>query len=323
MKRKRPKKDKYVIGVDLGGTKILCAIVSKRGKIIHRVLAPTTASKGQKAVISNIKTAIKKLLKDSRIPISKISSIGIGAPGPIEHDKGVIIHPPNLPGWNKVPLKRILQKEFRKKVILDNDANAAALGEYVFGSASGSEIFIYITVSTGIGGGIIINGKLLRGTAGGAGEIGHMIIEADGPRCGCGKHGCLEAMASGTAISRNARELRSFKILKLAGGRKNRINSKIVEAAARSGDKTARNIIKEASNFLGIGLSNLINIFAPDVIALGGGVMKMGDLLFIPAKRKAKALALSPANKHVKIVKAKLKDNIGVLGAAALCLCEE
>jgi glucokinase len=226
-----------------------------------------------------------------------------------------------------VPLKKIIEREFRKKVILDNDANAAAIGEAKFGAGRGISNFIYLTISTGIGGGLILDGKLFSGTIGGAGEVGHMVIKAGGPKCGCGRTGCLESLSSGSAMERRARELKKghskSKIYKLAKMNNGKISAKTIQQAAALGDRLARNILNESAYYLGVGLANLINIFAPDMICLGGGVMKTGNRFLKPVKKTAKALALSPARNHVKIARAKLKEDIGVLGAAALCMSND
>ena len=317
-------KKEYTIGVDLGGTKILSAIITSTGKIAARVQMPTEADKGKDHVIRTIKSSIRSLLNRSNISLSRISCIGIGAPGPILTNKGVIFDPPNLPGWKRVPLKRIMEKEFNKPVVLGNDADAAALGEALFGAGKGRRDFVYITVSTGIGGGIIINGVLYTGAVGGAGEIGHMKIIDNGPRCGCGRTGCLEVLASGKAMARRAKEEiakgRRSLMTKLVDGRIENLNAFTVERAARRGDKLARDIVNEASRYFGIGLSNIINILAPDMIAIGGGVSNMGDIFLKPAIRIAREFSLSPANTHVRITRAKLKRDVGVLGAAALCI---
>lgn len=321
---KRDPANRRVIGVDLGGTKILSAIVDEDGGILQRVNVSTEASRGKQRVIRNIKDSIKTLLHRSGICLSDIKAIGIGAPGPIEFKKGMILNPPNLPGWKRVPLGKILEKEMGKKVILENDANAAALGESLFGAAKGVKNFIYVTVSTGIGGGLFLGGELYRGSVGGAGEVGHMVIKTDGPKCGCGGRGCLEAMASGGAMARlaaeRAKKNRSSSLLELAHGDPKKITALTVELAARSGDALAAEIIKEIGFYLGVGMSNLVNIFSPDMIVMGGGVMNLGELILKPVRETVRGLALSPARDNVKIVRAALKQDVGVLGAAALCL---
>lgn len=289
-----------VIGVDLGGTKIAAVLTDKKGRVITDVHIPTEAAKGKTAVINNLKKAIYTLIRGQRV---NISCIGIGVPGPILYEEGLVIEPPNLPGWKKVNLRTILQKEFGVPVRVDNDANCAALAEARFGAGVKAKDFIYLTVSTGIGGGIIIDRKLYRGAIGAAGEFGHMIIDPAGYTCGCGNVGCFEAMASGTAIKKRAG-----------------IDAIGVELAARQGDKKALEVIRETAHYLAVGIANLVNIFNPELVVIGGGVSKMRELLLVPVREEFKKIALTLPAKHVKIVQAKLGSESGVLGAAALCL---
>ncbi len=289
-----------IIGIDLGGTKIAGALVTPSGKILMDVHIPTEAKKGKKAVISNIKKAIDTLVKSHKV---KLKAIGIGAPGPILYEKGIVVEAPNLPGWKNVNLKKILEKDFRVPVFVDNDANCAALAEAWFGAGKFAKHFLYLTVSTGIGGGIIIDKKIYRGISGSAGEFGHMTIVADGPRCNCGINGHLEALASGTAIKR------------VTG-----MDAIGAHLAAHQGDKKAKAALKDAAHYLAIGLANLINIFNPELIVVGGGLSNMWQDLILPAKKEFRQYSLTLPAKSVKIVRAKLKSNAGVLGAAALCL---
>ncbi|MCU0641601.1 MAG: ROK family protein [Candidatus Margulisbacteria bacterium] len=289
-----------IIGIDLGGTKIAAALAAPTGKIITDVNIPTEAAKGQAQVIDNLKKATDALIRGQK---TKVSCIGIGVPGPIDYETGIVIEPPNLPGWKKVNLKKILEKEFKVPVHVDNDANCAALGEAYFGAGRQVRHFIYITISTGIGGGIIIDRKLYRGAIGAAGEFGHMIIDPAGPLCGCGNHGCFEALASGTAIKRRSG-----------------MDAIAVELAARQGDATALKVINETAHYLALGIANLVNIFNPEMVILGGGVSKMRELLLNPIRVEFKKYALTLPAKHVKIVRAKLGSESGVLGAVALCL---
>ena len=289
-----------IIGIDLGGTKIEAALATPGGRIITDVNIPTEAYKGKTQVINNIKKAVNALIRGQH---AKISCLGIGVPGPILYDKGIVIEPPNLPGWKRVNLKKILEKEFKVPVHLDNDANCAALAEAYFGAGKYACHFIYITISTGIGGGIIIDRKLYRGAIGAAGEFGHMIIDSKGYTCGCGNVGCFEAQASGTAIKKRAG-----------------MDAIAVELAARQGDKKALRVIEETAHYLAIGIANLVNIFNPEIVVLGGGVSKMRELLLVPIRRQFKKYALTLPSKNVKIVRAKLGDKAGVLGAIAICL---
>jgi glucokinase len=290
-----------IIGLDLGGTKLAGIICTPDGKIQMDVQVPTEAAKGKAQVIANIKKAIR-MLKESRK--TTIRAIGIGAPGPILYDKGIVVEAPNLPGWHHVNLKKILEKEFRVPVFVDNDANCATLAEAHFGAGKNVTNFIYVTVSTGIGGGIIINKELYRGIQGCAGEFGHMkIIPEGGPLCGCGRTGCLEALASGSAMKRESG-----------------IDAIALELAARQGDLKAQAVIRQAAHYLAIGIANLVNIFNPQLVIIGGGVSNMRELLLDPIHEELKNYALALPAKNVKIVRAKLGTKAGVLGAAALCL---
>jgi glucokinase len=289
-----------IIGIDLGGTKIAGVLVTPSGKVLMDVNIPTEAKKGKKQVIKNIKKAIYMLKHSKKV---KINAIGIGAPGPILYEKGIVIEAPNLPGWRKVHLKEIFERQYKVPVYVDNDANCAALAEAWFGAGKNVKHFLYMTVSTGIGGGIVINKKIYRGANGSAGEFGHMVIDSKGPKCGCGHIGHLEALASGTAI-RKRTGMRALAI----------------ELAARQGDKKAQKIIKETADYLAIGIANLVNIFNPEMVIIGGGISNMRELLFRPIRKEFKKYALTLPARSVKIVRAKLGTEAGVLGAAVLCL---
>jgi glucokinase len=292
-----------IIGVDLGGTKILTSLADSEGRIISTVRIDTQAKLGPEKVIANIIKSISLAAKQARVPLSRISKIGIGAPGPIL-GQAIVVSPPNLPGWQNVNIKSILQKKLNKKIYVENDANAAAFGEFRFGAGKGFRNLIYITLSTGIGGGIIIDGKAYTGSIGTAGEIGHMVIDPDGPKCGCGNRGCLEALAAGPAIARMA-------------GQKNALEA---ELAARRGNKKAKNAIEKAAKYIGIGIANLNNILNPDIFVIGGGVSNMGRLLLDPVKSWAKKYSMEASRKSLIIVPAKLKNNAGVMGAIAICM---
>ena len=289
-----------IIGVDLGGTKIAAALAYSTGKVITDLTLPTEAAKGKKQVLANLKKAIYTLAQGNK---AKITCIGVGVPGPILYDKGIVIEPPNLPGWKRVNLKKILQDEFKVPVHIDNDANCAALAEARFGAGKKARHFIYMTISTGIGGGIIIDRKLYRGMIGAAGEFGHMIIDSKGFTCGCGNVGCLEALGSGTAIKKRSG-----------------MDAIAVELSARQGDKKAIAVIEETAHYLAIGIANLVNIFNPELVIVGGGVSKMRELLLDPIRKEFKKYALTLTAKNVKIVRAKLGSESGMLGAVALCL---
>jgi len=294
---------KYFIGIDLGGTKILTAVAGKNGRIIASVKLDTNATSGPERVMRNIGRSVDLVLSKAKITLKDISCIGVGAPGPIV-DEGIIIAPPNLPGFGKFDLRKKLTAMFRKKVVVENDANAAAMAEYLWGAGKGSKNFVYLTISTGIGGGMIINGKLYKGSLGTAGELGHMVIDVNGPKCGCGNYGCLEAMASGPAIARMA-------------GRKTALE--VIESA-RKGDRKCLKAIGTAGRYIGIGIAGISNILNPDIVAVGGGVSNMGSLLFKPIKAWGKAYTVKAARGFAQITAAKLKNEVGVLGAIAICM---
>ncbi|MDI6731846.1 MAG: ROK family protein [Candidatus Margulisbacteria bacterium] len=289
-----------IIGIDLGGTKIAGILTSPSGNIIMDVQIPTEARKGKQQVLKNIIKAIHMLINSRK---ASIRAIGIGAPGPILYENGIVIDAPNLPGWKRVNLKQILEKKFLVPVFVDNDANCAALAEARFGAGKNARHFIYLTVSTGVGGGIIIDRKLYRGITGSAGEFGHMLVDPNGPLCGCGKHGCLEAIASGSALRKRTG-----------------LDALALELAARQGDKEAKKAISEMAHFIAIGVANLVNIFNPELVVIGGGLSNMRELLLTPIKDEYKKYALALPARSVKIVRAKLGSKAGVLGAAALCL---
>jgi len=298
----------------------LAAIVSGEGEVLAREYTPTLAGEGPEAVINRLGLAIDHMLSLRNVSPSPIGAISIAAAGPIDMEQGIVTASPNLPGWTNIPLRRLIAEKFKLKVFLLNDAKAAALGEYRFGAGKGANNLIYVTVSTGIGGGIIIDGQLYSGSSGGAGEIGHMTIDINGPKCNCGNTGCLEMLASGTAIAREAaRRLRAGEqstLIEMAGGRVENVTSEKVAAAARQGDALARDVIAGAAGYLGVGMVNLVNIFNPDTIIIGGGVAKMGDLLFHPVRQAVRERAFTLHAQAVHILPARLGDDAGVIGAA-------
>jgi glucokinase len=321
-------KRKFIIGVDLGGTKIATGIMDLNGNIITKNKEFTQQESGPKGVISQMIRMVEENIKNANISLKEIKGIGIGAAGPLNTKKGIIIEPPNLIGWRNVQLVKPFKEKFFIPVYLDNDANAAALGEFYFGAGKGTKNMVYLTISTGIGGGIIIEGKLYHGANDNAGEIGHMTIDPDGPLCRCGNRGCLEAHSSGTSIARYAKEiLRSKKIktsiLEAVNNDIEKIDAEIVFKCAKEGDNLAKEIVNKICEFLGIGVANIINIFNPEKVVLGGGVTKAGNILFKIVRKVAKERAMPSLFKVVKIVPAKLKDNVGIIGAGALILERE
>ncbi len=312
--------DQPVIAVDIGGTKIISAVITGDGGMLSRVHGLTLAQEGPKKVIGRLVETVKRSIGKAGLRISMIGSICVAAAGIIDYNKGLITEAPNLPGWHNIPLRNILAVELDTPVFLLNDASAAALGEHRLGAGQGLDHLIYLTVSTGIGGGIIIKGELYNGADGCAAEIGHMILQVDGPPCKCGQRGCLEALASGTAIARMAGE-------RLARGEQSiltgmvdssvkSVTSALVSVAARKGDTLACGVIDAAAGYLGIGLANMVNIFNPQMIIIGGGVSRMGEMLLKPTRKAMKAHAFKLPGRTVRVVRPGLGLDAGLMGAA-------
>lgn len=322
----RKKPESLALGIDLGGSKILTAVVNARGKMLSRDQSITPVAKGQDAVIQAIIQSAGRALKQAGTVASKLAAVGVGAPGLSNPETGVLFTSPNLPGWRDVPLRDMIGQELGQKTFLINDANAAALGELYYGAAKGARNLIYITISTGIGGGIVIAGDIYTGATGFAGELGHMTIDEDGPLCNCGNRGCWEALASGTAIARDARHLieqgAKTSILDHASGDLHQVTAEVIHTAAQAGDSLAQELIAHTGYYFGVGLASLINLFNPELIVIGGGLSNIGDMLLEPAYRVAGERAFKQAYRAVRFSRAKLGHDSGVLGAAAFALRE-
>ncbi len=318
--------DDLILGVDLGGTKILTAVVNSRGEMLSSDESITPAKKEREAIIQSIVDSAGCVLKQSNVAISDISAIGIGAAGISSPEAGVLFTSPNLPALRNVLLRDILQERLGKRTFLTNDANAAALGEFYFGAARGVRNFIYVTISTGIGAGVIIDSRIYTGAIGVAGEVGHMTIDDNGPVCNCGNRGCWEVLASGTALAREARKriekgVRTS-ILEYAEGDAEKVTPQAIYNAAQQGDSLAKRLIARTGYYVGVGLVNLINIFNPELIVIGGGLSNIGDMLLKPAFKVAGERAFKEAFQAVRFASAELGRNSGVLGAAAFALQE-
>ncbi len=324
MAEKKGVEKKYSIGVDLGGTNIVSAIVNCQGKIVNSLKVPTLAERGKEATIKRIIETIHENIIQSTIALDDIIGIGIGAPGPLDVKRGIINFAPNLPGWIDVPLKKKLENEFNMKVVLENDANAAAWGERCFGAGQGVNNLVCFTLGTGIGGGIIIDGKIYHGNNYGAAELGHMTVNKDGPRCNCGNYGCLEAYSSATGIKNRIKnrikEGIKSKFLNFDNDDEllQSLRLKSIFESARKGDKLTKGVVEEAISYLGIAIANIANILNPEMVVLVGGITNEGNKLLIPLRREVKKRAFYSNCKSLKIVIGKLGGNAGVLGAAAL-----
>lgn len=312
-------KEKYAVGVDLGGTKVKLGIVNSKGRILKKLSVPTLASEGVEKSISQIIKGIKELLKNNK---EKIIGIGIGAPGVVSLKKGTVENPPNLPGWGKVHLGKIIGNEFSVPTFVENDANAAAIGELIYGAGKKLDSFIMVTLGTGVGGGIIYQKKLFRGDFGSAGEIGHLTIDKNGPKCKCGSFGCLESYLGNNYIINNVKkELESnadSKIFELIDNDIEKLSPKIIHEAALLNDKYSLGVIKELGENLGFGLASIINVLDISNIILGGGVAGFGKPLFKATRDSIKSRVLKSLKPRVKVLQASLKNNAGIKGASSL-----
>lgn len=312
-------KTKYAIGVDLGGTKVKLGIVSSEGRIIKKISIPTLANEGVEKSLSQIKKGIKLLLDGST---KTITGIGIGAPGVVSQKKGTVENPPNLPGWGRVHLGKIMEDEFKLPTTVENDANAAAIGELIYGSGIKLDSFILITLGTGVGGGIIYQNKLFRGDFGAAGEVGHTTIDINGPKCKCGSTGCLETYLGNNYIIKNVKkqlkDQKKSKIVELLDNDLDKLSPRIINEAAVLKDEFALSVIKDLGNKLGCGLASLINLLDISNIIIGGGVAGFGRPLFKATKDTIKSRVLLSLRPRIKVAQAALKNNAGIKGASSL-----
>jgi glucokinase len=313
------KKEKYAVGVDLGGTNIKLGIVSEKGKIVKKTTVETKADDGPESVISQIKYGINVLLHEN---IYKINGIGIGAPGIVALKKGTVENPPNFPGWIKVNLGKILQKEFKKDVHVENDANAAAIGELIFGAGKTVESFIMITLGTGVGGGIVYHQKIFRGEHGGAGEAGHTTIDYKGEKCKCGSYGCIETYAgNGYLVRRVQKELIKHKdsmIWNLISQNPDNLSPKIIDEAAVKGDIYAQSVISDLGIRLGAAFSSMSNLLDITTFIIGGGVAGFGEPLLRTIKETMSQRVITPFRPRIRVIPAKLKNDAGIKGASSL-----
>ncbi|MGI9048574.1 MAG: ROK family protein [Rubrobacteraceae bacterium] len=307
------------IGVDVGGTKIAAAVVSPEGKILNETRYPTQAVPPNR-LVGTIAGAIMEV-KDGY----EVGGVCLAVPGLILASENKVIFSPNLHEIENIRLDEEMGQRTGLSVTVENDANAAAWGEFRFGAGKDVEHLIFITLGTGVGGGVITHGVLLRGAQGAGGELGHVTIEPDGPRCGCGNHGCLEALASGTAIQRRAREVANDRPGSALGrlAIERQVLGEDVTRLAEEGDEAALSVLEETGRWLGIGLAGFVNTFNPEIIAVGGGAARAGEFILEPVRREVRLRARSPSRDLVEIKEATLGPESGVLGAAALARGED
>jgi glucokinase len=323
------KRARYIVGVDLGGTKIFAGALSEDGKSSHGMRSiPTSAELGAEGVADRIVGLIEGVILDTIAATNAkredFIGIGVGAPGPLDRDKGIVIVAPNL-GWKNYPLRDRISGRLGLETTLDNDANCATLGEWWQGAARGGKNVVGMTIGTGIGGGIIVDGKLFHGSSDVAGEIGHTTIDLNGRHCKCGNYGCLEAYASGPAIATRAREVlvreeTASLLPSMVGGKLEDLTAETVYQAASQGDAVANEIVRDTARYLGVGIANLLNILNADVVVVAGGVTKAGDALFVPLRAEVRRRAFRPAVEGTRIVPGELPGTAGVIGAVATFL---
>jgi len=317
--------DILVVGVDIGGTKVAAGLVDRNGEIKSQVRTPMVANRGAGEGFAAVVSAIDLLLSHDPKARTLIRGIGICAPGPLDPKTGVVINPPNVPCWRDFPLATEVEKVYRVPVKVENDANAAALAEARWGAGRGYRHIFYAGVGTGIGSGIVFDGKIYNGRTGAAAEGGHMSIAYDGPRCGCGKPGCIEILAAGPAIARRARaKLASAQgprsaILDLAKGNIDAVTSEMVGQAYAAGDPVAQQVLQETVDLLSLWLSNIIDLLEPDVIILGGGVAAMLSPFFSDIAEGIAKYCIISRCREIPLLKAHYGADAGIAGGAALC----
>ena len=314
----------YVIGIDLGATKSLVLACDTSGNILHETWQQTHIVAGKDAAIEMLLNSIDELRRSPQLQQCIPIGVGAGCAGLVNFEEGILHDSIMLPDWIEVPLQSIIEEKTGLPARIDNDANAAAYGEWWVGAGRGTSNMICLTIGTGVGGGLIINKNLYRGPDGTAAEFGNMTIDYDGPLCDCGNRGCLNPLASGTAIARRAREGlergESSIILQKANGRVDHVTTKMVAEAAREGDALANRLMSETALFLGAAIANLVNAFNPDAVILGGGVMQEGDLLINGIREEVSHRAFKLPARRARILPAALGNRAGAVGAAGILL---
>jgi glucokinase len=310
--------DGAVLALDIGGTKLAAGVVEATGRVLSFVVGPSEPERGPDVELPRLFELGRRAVADSGVGWSAIAAVGIGCGGPLDAARGVLVAPLHLPGWHDVPVTAIAEQTYERRAVLENDATAAAAAEHRYGAGAGARNMVYLTISTGVGGGVITDGRLYRGAGNGA-ELGHVTVDWHGRPCrGCGRPGCLEAYVSGTSIAERAREAVA------AGDGSSSLASSAeptaadVAAAARDGDALARAVWDETVAALACGLTSIVNVFEPEIVVVGGGVSRAGEQLLAPVRDWVREHAMEPAGRSVEIVASALGDHVGVVGAAAV-----
>ena len=308
------------LGIDLGGTDTKFGLVDSEGRMVRSAKNPTNADQGPDQVMENIALHARDLMASMGQPIK---AVGMGCPGPLSSKLGVVFETPNLPGWNNYPVQRVLQEKLQLPVTLSNDANAAAYGEWWVGAGRDVKTMILFTLGTGVGGGLVLDGELYTGPDDTAGELGHIIINFDGPLCGCGNKGCIEAYASATAIRRDVKQALASGVktaIEIPDGAEDDFGTRIVYDAAMKGDPFAVELFDRVGYYLGIAAATVINTFNPEMIAYGGALSNAGELIFKTLKKTAMTNSFERPAQHCQIVHATLGNDAGIIGAAGLAM---
>lgn len=313
---------KYYVGIDLGGTNIVAGVVDENYNIIHKASVKTNRPRPEKEIADDMAKVALQAIAEANLTIDDVEWIGIGTPGIANSKDGIIEYSCNL-GFDNTPMVKYIQEHINKPVYVENDANAAAYGEYVAGAGKGHNSLVCITLGTGVGGGVVTDGKILTGFNYAGAELGHTVIEVDGVQCSCGRKGCFEAYSSATGLIKMTKEAmekdKNSSMWDLVRERNNKVSARISYDAMRLGDKSATEVVDKFTKYLAVGLTNVINIFQPEVLCIGGGVCNEGDALLNPVKEiVAKEVYTRNSPKNTEIVIAKLGNDAGIIGAAFL-----
>lgn len=316
-------KQEYLVGVDLGGTKILAGVFNSQLKCLGKVKTSTKAVRGPAAVIERIARLVEDAVDECDLKMDQVKGVGLGAPGAVDGESGRVIFAPNLTGWTDIPLKKQLEKDLEIPVFLENDGNICTLGVHTFELDAKPKHMVGVFIGTGIGAGLILEGKLHSGFNRTAGEVGHMVLQVGGPKCGCGNRGCFEALAGRQAIYKNIQSLiksgEKTVLTESLGTNLEDLRSGDLRKALRRGDKLVEKVIEEAAEYIGIGIANLINLLSPEVVVLGGGVIDaLEDEMMAIIVETAHDYALAGTDKGIEIIASKLGDDAGIVGAAVL-----
>jgi glucokinase len=307
-----------VLALDIGGTKLAAGLVDATGRVRSFLVAPTPAADGPRPVLDVLFALGRKAVAEAGADWPDVAAVGIGCGGPLDADRGVLLSPPHLPGWHDVPVTALAAAAFGRPAALDNDGTAAAEAEHRFGAGVGTTQMVYLTLSTGVGGGAVLDGRVYRGATGNGAELGHVVVDWQGRPCrGCGGRGCLEAYVSGTSIAERAREqLHEGSTLSTVAS----LTAAEVAAHAVAGDPLAERVWRETVAVLGSGLTSIVNMLEPELVVLGGGVTRSGEVLIEPARAAVRAAAMTPGGRAVRVERAALGDRVGVVGAAAVAM---